>query len=169
MGKPTHYESVAVVVALLVTVWVVQQMSHSEEGVIENTGWNSPLLSSNQQHALQQRHKFPPVSLLCLHVTIIMTQDQVHLTDKESKNTDKRQSIWLGTARLYSRGFVVWPLSQLVCHLFGLTLIRVISCDWTHMCYVIQTAEDVLSGFFGFKSRLFLVLFCSLRGQKVWN
>lgn len=74
-----------VVVALLVTVWVVQQMSHSEEGVIENAGWNSPLLSSNQQHALQQRHKLPPVSLLCLHVAIIMTQDQVHLTDKESK------------------------------------------------------------------------------------
>lgn len=35
------------------------------------------------------------------------------------------------------------------------------------MCDVIQTAEDVLPGFFGFQSRLFLVLLCGLRKQKV--
>lgn len=75
----------AVVVALLVTVWVVQQMSHSEEGVTEDIGGNSPVLSSDQQHALQQRHKLPPVGLLCLHVTVIRTQHQVHLMDGDSE------------------------------------------------------------------------------------
>lgn len=39
--------------ALLVTVWVVQQMSHSEEGVIEDAGGNGPVLGIDQQHALQ--------------------------------------------------------------------------------------------------------------------
>lgn len=75
------FVSIAVVAALLVTVWVVQQMSHSEEGVTEDTGWNSPVLSSDQQHALQQRHKLSPVSLLRLHDTIIRTQHQIHLMD----------------------------------------------------------------------------------------
>ncbi len=56
-------------------------MSHSEEGVIEDAGGNSPVLSIDQQHAPQQRHKLPPVSLLCLHVTVIRTQHQVHLID----------------------------------------------------------------------------------------
>lgn len=37
----------AVVAALLVTVWVVQQMSHSEEGVTEDAGGNSSFLSSD--------------------------------------------------------------------------------------------------------------------------
>lgn len=82
--KPTHFDSMSVVAALLVTVWVVQQMSHSEEGVIEDTGGNSPVPSINQQHALEQRHKLPPVSLLCLHVTVIRTQHQVHLIDGSS-------------------------------------------------------------------------------------
>lgn len=50
--------------------------------------------------------------------------------------------------------------------LVGLNLIKVIWHCWTHVSYVIQTAEDVLSGLFGFKSRLFLVLFCSLEEQK---
>lgn len=36
----------------------------------------------------------------------------------------------------------------------------------THMCYVIQTAEDVLPGLFGFKSCLFLMLFCCLKEVK---
>lgn len=70
-----------VVAALLVTVWVVQQMSHREERVIEDAGGNSPVLGVDQQHALQQRHKLPPVGLLCLHVTGIRTQHQVHLVD----------------------------------------------------------------------------------------
>lgn len=69
----------SVVAALLVTVWVVQQMSHSEEGVIEDAGRNSPVLSIDQQHALQQRHKLSPVCFLCLHVTVIRTEHQVHL------------------------------------------------------------------------------------------
>ena len=67
--------------SLLVTVWVVQQMRHSEEGVIENRGGNSPVLSIYQQHALQQGHKLPPVRLVCLHVTVVRTQHQVHLMD----------------------------------------------------------------------------------------
>lgn len=70
-----------VVAALLVTVWVVQQMSHREERVIEDAGGNSPVLGVDQQHALQQRHKLPPVGFLCLHVTGIRTQHQVHLVD----------------------------------------------------------------------------------------
>lgn len=37
-----------------------------------------------------------------------------------------------------------------------------LNMNCTHVCYVIQTAEDVLSGLFGFKSGLFLVLFCRL-------
>lgn len=35
------------------------------------------------------------------------------------------------------------------------------------MCYVVQAAENVLSGLFGFKTRLFLVLFCCLKKTKV--
>lgn len=62
-------------------MWVVQQMSHSEEGVIEDAGGNSSVFSIDQQHAPQQRDKLPPVNLLCLHVTVIRTQHQVHLMD----------------------------------------------------------------------------------------
>lgn len=54
-------------------------MSHSEEGVTEDSGGNNPVLSIDKQHALQQRHKLPPVCLLCLHVAVIRTQHQVHL------------------------------------------------------------------------------------------
>lgn len=68
-----------IVAALLVTVWEIQQVSHSEERMIEDTGRNSPVFSSDEQHALQQGHKLLPVSLLCLHVTVIRTQHQVHL------------------------------------------------------------------------------------------
>lgn len=57
-------------------------MSHSEEGVTEDTGGNSPVLGIDQQHALKQRHKLPPVCLLCLHVSVIRTQHQVHLTEQ---------------------------------------------------------------------------------------
>lgn len=75
----------AVVVALLVTVWVVQQMSHGEEGVTEDAGGNNPVLGIDEQHAFQQRYKLPPVGLLCLHVTGIRTQYQVHLTDGQQR------------------------------------------------------------------------------------
>lgn len=60
--------------ALLGTVWEVLQMSHGEEGLAEDTGGDSPVLSIEEQHALQQRHKFPPVCFLCLHVAAIGTQ-----------------------------------------------------------------------------------------------
>lgn len=33
----------------------------------------------------------------------------------------------------------------------------------TYVCDVIQRAEDVLSGLFGFQSCLFLMLFCGLK------
>lgn len=36
----------------------------------------------------------------------------------------------------------------------------------THVGYVIQTAEDVLSGLFGFKSCLFLMLLCCLEDEQ---
>lgn len=57
-------------------------MSHSEEGVTEDTGGNSPVFGIDQKHALKQRHKLPPVCLLCLHVSVIRTQHQVHLIDR---------------------------------------------------------------------------------------
>lgn len=84
MCKPTRFVE-TVVAALLVAVWVVQQMSHSEEGVTEDTGGNSSVFSCDQQHALQQRHKLPPVGLLCLHVTVIRTENRVYLTFAGSK------------------------------------------------------------------------------------
>lgn len=60
-------------------------MSHSKEGVTEDAGGKNPVLSINQQHAFQQRHKLPPVCLLCLHVTVIRTQHQVHLISEDRK------------------------------------------------------------------------------------
>lgn len=39
----------------------------------------------------------------------------------------------------------------------------------THVCYVVQTTEDVFSGFFGFQPRLFLVLVCRLGGEGGWR
>lgn len=48
----------------------------------------------------------------------------------------------------------------------ALKLLKLIWVGWTHVCYVIETAEDVLSGLFGFKSRLFLMLLCRLDEQK---
>lgn len=45
-------------------------------------------------------------------------------------------------------------------------LLLVILVGWTHVCYVIKTAEDVLSGLFRFKSRLLLMLLCRLEEQK---
>lgn len=65
--------------ALLVTVWVVQQVSHGEEGVIEHIAWNSPVLSIDQQHPPQERHKLPPVGFLGLHITVVGDEHQVHL------------------------------------------------------------------------------------------
>lgn len=76
-------ECASTVIFLQVTVWVVQQVSHSEKGMIEDTGWNSPVLSTDKKHALQQRHKLSPVSLLCLHITGIGTQNQVHLIEQK--------------------------------------------------------------------------------------
>lgn len=72
-----------VVVDSLVAVWVVQQVGHGEEGVAEDVGGNGALLGGDQQHALQQRHKLPPVHLLRLRVAAVVTQDQVHLRDGE--------------------------------------------------------------------------------------
>lgn len=37
---------------------------------------------------------------------------------------------------------------------------------WTHVRDVVQAAEDVLSGLFGFKSRLLLVFFCGLKKKR---
>ena len=51
---------------LLVTVGVVQQMSHGEEGVAEYIRGNRPVLGVDQQHRFQQRHKLSAVSLLCM-------------------------------------------------------------------------------------------------------
>lgn len=76
--------SVAAVVALLVTVWVVQQMSHGEEGVTEDAGGNDPVLGVDEQHAFQQRHELPPVGLLCLHVAGVRAQHQVHLNNPDT-------------------------------------------------------------------------------------
>lgn len=77
-------QQVLAVVDSLVAVWVVQQMSHGEEGVTENAGGNGALLGGDHQHALQQRHKLPPVHLLRLHVAVVVTQDQVHLRDGQN-------------------------------------------------------------------------------------
>lgn len=48
----------------------------------------------------------------------------------------------------------------------ALKLLKVILVGWTHVCYVIKTAKDVLSGLFRFKSRLLLMLLCRLEEQK---
>lgn len=48
----------------------------------------------------------------------------------------------------------------------ALKLLKVIWVGWTHVCYVIKTAEDVLSGLFRFKSGLLLMLLCRLEEQK---
>lgn len=77
------------IIILQVTVWVVQQMSHCEKGVIKDTRWIGPVLSTDQQHALQQRHKLSPVSLLCLHITGLKTQNQVHLKAANVKTVVK--------------------------------------------------------------------------------
>lgn len=69
----------------LVAVWVVQQMSHGEEGVTEYACGDGALLGGDGQHALQQRHKLPPVHLLRLHVAVVVTQDQVHLWDGQTQ------------------------------------------------------------------------------------
>lgn len=74
--------------ALLVTMRVVQQVSHGEEGVIEDAGGNRPVLGGDQQHALQQRHKLPPVGLLCEHVAVIGSEHQVHLMDRKRSRQD---------------------------------------------------------------------------------
>lgn len=79
MSERQHILCRCQIAALLVAVWVVQQVGHGEEGVIEDAGGNSPVLSVDQQHAFQQGHKLPPVSLLCLHVPGVRTQHQVHL------------------------------------------------------------------------------------------
>lgn len=76
---------VLTVVDSLVAVWEVQQMSHGEEGVTEDAGRNRALLCADGQHALQQRHKLPPVHLLRLHVAVVMTQDHVNLQDGQSQ------------------------------------------------------------------------------------
>lgn len=116
------------------TVWVVQQMGHCEKGVIEDAGRVRPVLSADQQHALQQRHKLSPVSLLRLHIVGVKAQDQVHLMKPEQK-------VRLGPC-------VNWIVSQ---------------DGWTHVCDVVNAAEDVFSSLFGFEPSLFLMLFCGLR------
>lgn len=63
----------------LVTVWIVEEMSHGQEGVVEDTGRNGPVLGVDQQHAPQQRHKLPAVWALRLHVAVVRSQHQVHL------------------------------------------------------------------------------------------
>lgn len=122
---------------LQVTVWVVQQVSHGEEGVIEDTRRLRPVLGTDQQHALQQRHKLPPVGLLRLHIAGVQAQDQVHLETPEQR------------VRLGPR--VHWIASR---------------DGWTHLCYVVEAAEDVFSGLFGFEPSLFLVLFRGLRKKR---
>lgn len=46
-------QNLCVGAALLVAVWVVQQVGHREEGVVEDTGGNGPVLGVDQQHAPQ--------------------------------------------------------------------------------------------------------------------
>lgn len=117
-------------------MWVVQQMSHGEKGVIEDAGRISPVLSTDQQHALQQRHKLSPVSLLRLHVTGIKTQNQVHLMRPKQQMS----------------GLQPWASGHVMVNEDG----------WTHVCYVVKAAENIFPGLFGFKSSLFLMLFCGL-------
>lgn len=117
-------------------MWVVQQMSHGKKGVIEDAGRISPVLSTDQQHALQQRHKLSPVSLLRLHVTGVKTQNQVHLMRAKQQMSGRQ---------LWASGHVM-----------------VTRDGWTHVCYVVKAAENVFPGLFGFKSSLFLMLFCGL-------
>lgn len=90
MGRATGFffpTSTTVALDSLVAVWVVQQMSHGEEGVTEYAGGDGALLGGDLQHALQQRHKLPPVHLLRLHVAVVVTQDQVHLWGTARVNT----------------------------------------------------------------------------------
>lgn len=70
---------VCVTLGLLVAVGVVQHVSHGEEGVAEDIRRDRPVFGVDQEHALQQRHKLPPVSLLHVQVTGIRAQHQVHL------------------------------------------------------------------------------------------
>lgn len=113
-------------------------MSHCEKGVIEDTRWLCPVLSTDQQHALQQRHKLSPVSLFRLHITGIKTQNQVHLMKQKQQMS--------GVVHL-------WPSLNLMITQDG----------WTHVCYVVKAAENIFPGLFGFKSCLFLMLFCGLK------
>lgn len=115
-GNTVFFASTTVVLDSLVAVWVVQQMSHGEERVTEYAGGNGALLGGDQQHALQQRHKLPPVHLLCLHVAIVVTQDQVHLWDGESQ---QRQNMTGGGEG--GSDFRCAPSC-------GLALVRVIQC-----------------------------------------
>lgn len=66
-------------------MWVVQEVGHGEEGVIEDAGRLRPVLGADQQHALQQGHELSPVGLLRLHVAGVQAQDQVHLMKPEQK------------------------------------------------------------------------------------
>lgn len=77
--RQTEGRAASLVAASLVTVREVQEMDGGEEGVIEDAAGSDPVLSVDQQHALQQRHKLPPVGLLCLHVGGIRSQHHVHL------------------------------------------------------------------------------------------
>lgn len=121
-----------------VTVWIVQEMSHCEKGVIKDTRWIGPVFSADQQHALQQRHKLSPVSLLRLHITGIKTQNEVHLMKPKQQ------------------------MSGLV-HLWLSLNLMVTQDGWTHVRYVVKAAENIFPGLFGFKSCLFLMLFCGLK------
>lgn len=112
-------------------------MGHCEEGVVEDAGWLRPVLSADQQHALQQGHKLPPVSLLRLHIAGVKAQDQVHLMKPEQKVRPGPRVNWI-----VARG------------------------GWTHVCDVVEAAEDVFSGLFGFEPSLFLMLFCGLRNKR---
>lgn len=111
-------------------------MSHGEKGVIEDAGWISPVLSTDQQHALQQRHKFSPVGLLRLHVAGIETQNQVHLMGAKQQMSGRQP--WASGRVMVTRD------------------------GRTHVCYVVKAAENIFPGLFGFKSSLFLMLFCGL-------
>ena len=65
---------------LLVTVGVVQHMSHGEEGVAEYIRGNRPVFGVHQQHSFQQKHKLSAVGLLCMHVAGVGAHHQVHLS-----------------------------------------------------------------------------------------
>lgn len=63
--------------------------------MVEDIGGDSPVLGVDQQHGLQQRHKLSPVCFLCLHVAVIRTQHQVHLTDKKTLHENHRAAVGL--------------------------------------------------------------------------